>query len=260
MRPLRSPIASLSSLVFAAAAGIAGAQAAPQADFSWRLFEPAIDTGLRGLHAVSEQIVWATGADGTWVRSIDGGNTWQSGRIRGAENLGVRDVHAFDGVYAVALTIGSPGRVYRTNDGGYTWQLVYEDSRPEVFFNCMDFADDARGYAVGDAIDGRFLLIATSDGGRNWAPLSAPHRPEAMPGEAQFAASGTCLQAMGERLWVGTGGSVPGLSFRQRRASMEHQPDPTAAGSAVAGRLRTALLERSRRHRRRRRLYERGRR
>jgi photosystem II stability/assembly factor-like uncharacterized protein len=208
MRPFHRTLAALPSLAILVAGGLVAAQATGQAGFSWSLFGPATDVSLRGLHAVSEQIVWATGANGTWVRSIDGGNTWQSGRIRGAESLGVRDIHAFDGVYAVALTIGSPGRVYRTNDGGYTWQMVYEDPRDAVFFNCMDFADARRGYAVGDAIDGRFLLIATTDGGRNWAPLSAPHRPEAEEGEAQFAASGTCLQAAGQRLWIGTGGSV----------------------------------------------------
>ena len=174
----------------------------------WQLFDSPVDVSLRGLAAVSEQVAWASGSDGTWLRTVDGGASWQHGRIPGAEELGVRDIHAFDERRAVALTIASPGRIYRTLDGGATWERVFEDARPEVFFNCMDFADDQRGYAVGDPIDGRFLLIETVDGGASWEALSPSHRPEAAEGEAQFAASGTCLQAYDDSLWIGTGGSL----------------------------------------------------
>ncbi len=180
---------------------------AQQPHLEWALQESGTDASLRGLSAVSDRVAWATGSNGTWLRTIDGGASWQGGQIAGAEELGVRDIHAFDELHAVALTIGSPGRVYRTHDGGYSWQLVFEDDRPEVFFNCMDFADEKRGYAVGDPMGGRFLFIETRDGGKNWAPLSAPSRPEPGDGEAQFAASGTCLQARGENVWIGSGGS-----------------------------------------------------
>jgi photosystem II stability/assembly factor-like uncharacterized protein len=177
-------------------------------DHEWQLFDSPVEASLRGLSAVSKQVAWASGSDGTWLRTADGGVSWQHGRIPGAEDLGVRDIHAFDEQRAVALTIASPGRVYRTLDGGATWAKVFEDDRPAVFFNCMDFADNQRGYAVGDPIDGRFLLIETLDGGASWEALPPSRRPEVADGEAQFAASGTCLDAMGESLWIGTGGSV----------------------------------------------------
>lgn len=192
----------------AAMFSLAAESASGQGGLGWEVQDSGVVVGLRGLWAVSERVAWATGAEGTWLRTVDGGASWQHGRIPGAEALGVRDVHAFDDLHALVLTIASPGRIYRTVDGGANWEMVFEDARPEVFFNCMDFADDRRGYAVGDPIDGRFLLIETVDGGESWTELSALERPDPTRGEAQFAASGTCLQAKGENLWIGTGGSV----------------------------------------------------
>jgi photosystem II stability/assembly factor-like uncharacterized protein len=209
---------------------------AQQPSLEWQLQDSGVEVSLRGLSAVSERVAWASGSNGTWLRTIDGGASWHHGRIPGAEELGVRDIHAFDELDAVALTIVSPGRVYRTHDGGYTWEMVFEDARAEVFFNCMDFADDQRGYAVGDPIDGRFLLIETLDGGKHWAPLSAPSRPQPEDGEAQFAASGTCLQATGNNIWIGTGGNVARVSHSADRGrSWKVSRTPLQQGSPSQG-------------------------
>ncbi|NKB90351.1 MAG: oxidoreductase [Acidobacteria bacterium] len=234
--PSRPAALAVVAVTLAANLGLAAAGSPSQSAPRWEVFDPGVTESLRGLSAVSADVAWATGSNGRWLRTIDGGRTWQSGQILGAETLGVRDIEAFDGLYAVALTIGSPGRIYRTNDGGYSWDLVYEDDRPDVFFNCMDFADRDRGYAVGDPIDGRFLFIETTDGGKNWAPLSAPHRPEPEPGEAQFAASGTCLQATGNDVWIGTGGSVARVFHSDNRGRRWNAAaTPLQQGSAAKG-------------------------
>ncbi|MGH7565319.1 MAG: hypothetical protein ACREK2_00665, partial [Gemmatimonadota bacterium] len=49
-----------------------------------------------GLDAADERIAWAAGAGGTWVRTTDGGATWETGVVAGAESLQFRDVHAVD--------------------------------------------------------------------------------------------------------------------------------------------------------------------
>lgn len=221
---------------------VALAGAAPEARsttgqaLQWELQNSGVTVSLRGLSAVDHQVAWASGGAGTWLRTIDGGASWQHGQIPGAESLGVRDVHAFDRQRALALTIGSPGRVYRTDDGGSSWQLAYEDARPEVFFNCMDFADRERGYAVGDPIDGSFLFIETTDGGNSWAPLPTEYRPVPLEGEAQFAASGTCLQARGDNIWIGTGGSVARIfKSTNRGRAWTTAPTPLQQGSASTG-------------------------
>lgn len=227
---------TFASLLILPSLAIAAGAVARQPDLAWQLQDSGVDVSLRGMSAISERVAWASGSNGTWLRTIDGGSTWQHGRIAGAEELGVRDIHAFGELEAVALTIASPGRVYRTQDGGDSWQMVFEDARPEVFFNCMDFADAQRGYAVGDPINGRFLFIETLDGGKNWAPLSSPSRPEAREGEAQFAASGTCLQAEGDSVWIGTGGSVARVfRSRDRGRTWDTSRAPLQQGSASKG-------------------------
>lgn len=97
--------------------------------------------------------------------------------------------------------------IYRTDDGGTTWRPTYTNDTPGVFFNAMAFWAASHGIAVGDPIDGRFLLISTDDGGDSWKEIPWESRPEALEGEANFAASGTCLTARGtDMAWFGTGG------------------------------------------------------
>ena len=46
---------------------------------------------LRGVNAVSDQVCWASGSGGTWLRTVDAGKTWQKGvvpeRTRKAKNI-----------------------------------------------------------------------------------------------------------------------------------------------------------------------------
>ncbi|TPV94583.1 MAG: oxidoreductase [Myxococcales bacterium FL481] len=152
-------------------------------------------------------IVWASGTAGTYVRSQDGGRTWRVGVVAGAEALDFRDVHAFDADHALLMSAGSPARIYQTADGGATWQLHHHDDRPEIFLNCMAFWDHRHGVIVGDPIDGAFVVLRTEDGGTTWRSATAP--PQALEGEAGFAASGTCVcTGAPTHAWFGTGGAI----------------------------------------------------
>src|SRR6476619_3994798 len=82
---------------------------------------------LRGISAVSDKVAWASGAKGTILRTIDGGETWQKLEIVGAADLDFRDIQAFDQNTAFVLSIG-PGdqsRIYKTADGGKIWQRQF---------------------------------------------------------------------------------------------------------------------------------------
>jgi photosystem II stability/assembly factor-like uncharacterized protein len=59
---------------------------------------------------------------------------------------------------------------------------------------------------VSDSEDGKFPLIATSDG-MTWNPVAVKDMPAALPSEGAFAASGTCIATFGTHdVWFGTGG------------------------------------------------------
>jgi photosystem II stability/assembly factor-like uncharacterized protein len=167
-----------------------------------------VDVQLRGISAVSDKVAWASGAKGTVLRTLDGGATWQRLEIVGAEALDFRDIQAFDQNTAFVLSIG-PGeqsRIYKTADGGRIWQRQFTNSDPKAFYDCFAFWDSTHGIAVSDSVDGKFPLIATSDG-MNWNPVAVKKMPAALPNEGAFAASGTCIATFGKNdVWFGTGG------------------------------------------------------
>ena len=166
---------------------------------------------LRGLSVPSAKVIWASGTHGTYLRSIDGGGMWRDAQVPGAEDLDFRDVEAFDDKLAYLLSAG-PGeksRIYKTTDGGKSWELQFTNKDPKGFFDCMAFWDRDRGIAVGDPVDGKFELISTGDGGKNWRPISTDAVPPAREGEGAFAASGTCITVQGKNdVWFATGGPV----------------------------------------------------
>jgi photosystem II stability/assembly factor-like uncharacterized protein len=168
---------------------------------------------LIGTSIVDTAVVWVSGARGTWARTVDGGATWRTGVVPGADSLQFRDVHAVDAQNAFLLSIGNgaDSRIYRTADGGATWTLQFRNEEPRAFFDCFAFWDAQSGIAFSDSFDGRFLLLQTSDGGVTWSPIPPEVLPPAHEGEGAFAASGTCVVAAGDgSAWIGTGASANG--------------------------------------------------
>ncbi len=65
--------------------------------------------------------------------------------------------------------------------------------------------------AVGDPIDGKFVILRTSDG-ESWEQLPTDQIPAALPSEGAFAASGTCLAIYSyEHVYFVTGGPAARL-------------------------------------------------
>ncbi|HKB74965.1 MAG TPA: oxidoreductase [Myxococcales bacterium] len=190
-----------------------------------------VDANLRAVIAVSNDVAWASGSGGTWLRTVDGGVTWQSGAVADAEALDFRSLAAFDAHQAILLNAGGPARMFRTDDGAKSWRAVYRNDTAGIFFDALAFADRSRGYALGDPVAGRFVLIETSDGGESWHELPGP---EAKPGEGAFAASNSCLVVRGDDLWFATGGSVARVfhsADRGRSWSAADAPAPSGAPS-----------------------------
>ncbi len=204
---------------------------------SWCSLESGSSASLRGLSAVDDEVCWASGSGGTVLRTLDG-LTWERLNIPGADELDFRDVEAFDADTALVMSAGAPARAYRTNNGGQTWDLVYDNPDERAFFDAMAFWDEKRGLAFSDPIDGRLLVIATNDGGKSWRTLSADAFPPSPEGEAGFAASGTCLAVRGTKdAWVGLGGTAGARVFRTEDGGQtwEAVSTPVLAGEASRG-------------------------
>ena len=163
-------------------------------------------SALRGVSAVNDQVVWASGTKGTYLRTVDGGTHWTAAVVPGAESLDFRDVQGVDADTAYLLSIGkgATSRIYKTTDGGAHWTLSLQNADAEGFFDEMAFWNPRHGILVGDQVDGQMVVMTTEDGGATWQRVKMP---PALPGEGAFAASGTGITVLGDRdVWIGTGG------------------------------------------------------
>ena len=91
---------------------------------------------LRGIHNVGGGVAWASGTNGTVLRTEDGGYLWQTCTIPpGAEKLDFRGIQAFDENTAIVMSSGKGdlSRLYKTTDGCQTWKLLFTNPDKEGF-------------------------------------------------------------------------------------------------------------------------------
>ncbi len=172
----------------------------------WEMMDIDSQASLRGLHVLDQNHVWASGTGGTVINTVDGGKSWNVSVVEGAEELDFRDIHAIDDGTIVAMTSGTPARIYRSTNGGLSWKITYEDKDPRVFLDALSFWDDQHGIVMGDPIDNALFLLRTTDGGLTWQRIASAPRTEA--GEGGFAASGTNAITIGDKKYFVALGSA----------------------------------------------------
>lgn len=185
----------------------------------WQKMNVATSASFRGLSVVSDNVVWASGTEGTVIRTVDGGKNWLVMHVPGAEKLDFRGIKAFDEKTAVIISSGpaekGQAKIYRTTDSGKTWSEVYEDKRAGIFFDAVAFWDRKHGVVLSDPVEGKFTLFATEDSGATWRQLPSAELPSALPNEGAFAASNSCLTVQGtSNVWFATGGASVARVFR----------------------------------------------
>ena len=193
---------------------------------------------LIGISPVDSKVVWASGTGGTFVVTTDGGTHWHAGVVPGAEGLQFRDVQGISDKVAYLLSIGTgtDSRIYKTTDGGATWSLVFTNQNPDGFYDCFAFWNSKRAVVMGDSINGRFPILRTTDGA-TFQDIG-DNVPPALPGEAGFASSGTCITAQGgKRAWFTTGGATPArvIATTDGGDTWNAYPTPLVSGPPSGG-------------------------
>jgi len=203
----------------------------------WAMQTSGVTVRLRGVSAVNERVVWASGAESTVLRTSDGGTTWQKLNVT-SDALDFRDVDAVDAQTAYVLSIGNgpTSRIYKTTDAGKTWTLQFKNEDPKVFLDAMSFWDANNGIVFGDSVDKQFYILTTADGGRSWSRVPQSALPRALENEGAFAASGTNIAIFGKsHAWIGTGAAAKSrvLHTSDRGRTWQIADTPLAsAGSA----------------------------
>ncbi|HEV8217124.1 MAG TPA: hypothetical protein VGP95_14850 [Gemmatimonadaceae bacterium] len=216
-----------------ASARVVAAQWAPQ--------QSGTTAEFRGLSAVSGSVAWASGTRGRVAHTSDGGKTWTIDTVPGAASLDLRSIFATNGqrVWTMSAGLADSGQaqIFHTEDGT-NWSRQFTTSEKGVFLDALGFWDNDHGIALSDPADGKLFVLVTDDGGKHWSRVPADRLPAMLPGEAAFAASGTCLVVQGSsNVWIGTGGAATARVFRStdRGRSWRVADTPVHAGSAASG-------------------------
>lgn len=200
-------------------------------------------TSIRGLSVVNNRVIWASGSAGMVGRSIDGGKTWKWLTVKGFEKREFRDIEAFDAATAIIMAIAEPAQLLKTVDGGENWKVIYQNDRPGMFLDAMEFWNPQSGIVLGDPIGGRFFIARTFDEGRSWQEIDSIHSPVAANGEACFASSGTNIRKLDRDEACFISGGLQSRYFHRENS----YPIPFDTGSASTGANSIAIRNSSRR-------------
>src|SRR5580692_3067991 len=178
----------------------------------WQMQDAHTTADLRGIHNLGSGVAWASGSDGTILRTEDAGFVWQlCAKPPNAEHLDFRAIQAFDNNTAIIMSSGKGelSRLYKTTDGCQTWTLLFTNPDADGFFDALKFRNAQTGWLLGDPVDGRFVVVGTLDGGLHWT--RAQTNTLAAPDQAGvFAASNSSMIVPNVPSFV-TGG--PGGAF-----------------------------------------------
>jgi hypothetical protein len=183
------------------------AAATAQAQFD--LQDSHTTASLRGIHSLGNGIAWASGSNGTILKTEDGGKNWQTCTIPpGAEKLDFRGIQGFDAKTAIVMSSGTGdlSRLYKTTDGCKKWKLLFKNPDAEGFFDALMFR--GTGWLLGDPVNGSFVLFASKDGGRHWYRQQNTGLKVEGKSQAVFAASNSSLTQPHIYVEFGTGGTA----------------------------------------------------
>jgi photosystem II stability/assembly factor-like uncharacterized protein len=195
-----------------------------------------INTRIRALEVVSDEEVWFAGSGSMFGYTEDCGEHWTIDSINiERQTLEFRSIAVLDSAVFL-LNAGAPAYLLRSIDKGSSWNVVYEEHQPGIFYNSMKFWDDQDGIAVGDPLDSCLSIIITSDGGSSWRKLDCSKLPTTYEGEAGFAASNTCIALSGNNVWLATGGKKARVFHSSDRGNNWEVADtPMQQGGKMTG-------------------------
>jgi len=163
---------------------------------TWKRQRSGTERSLFSLFFIDAARGWAVGDKAVQLRTENGGESWQVSSVQPSlegigedVSLAVVDPILYDVFFVDERTgwmAGEFGKIYRSDDGGRTWQeqqnsLVGQGGVMSAFdmptFFAVRFANDREGAAVG--LEGKVAF--TRDGGRSWTFAAGAGRAGSLP-------------------------------------------------------------------------------
>lgn len=154
--------------------------------FGWQLLDSGTELDLFALDAVSSEVAWVVSDTDEVLRTVDGGATFTE---VWPDSLPAyfRDLEAVSADVAFVL-VGGGATVYRTTDGGLTWQGI--DPPGDLYPQCVAMMNSRRGFAVHPG-KSKFVVLLTNDGGQTWTQAPPEGMPERLVQEWPYNCSAT---------------------------------------------------------------------
>lgn len=180
----------------------------PAASTSIAAFEPPYTWSL--MSAVDADTVWFADRFGRVTRTADGGRTWKTSDVEGAQDLRnsyyIGSIHAADAqqAFVILLSFGGASRItLRTTDGGTTWKDAFsngEFSQLGSFLNGIHFFNPRTALAWGDTFESYRTteFYRTTNGGDTWTKVTL------LPPFDSENIDHNAFDAVGDTIWIGT--------------------------------------------------------
>ncbi|MBN8640969.1 MAG: T9SS type A sorting domain-containing protein [Flavobacteriales bacterium] len=206
--------------------------------------------GLDEIIALDANTVWAKAYDGSggglevqeFTMTTNGGTTWTPGVIDvGNPALGINNICPINSttawVSAVNPTDGTGSVVYKTSDGGASWEQQNSAgfTSGASFVNFVHFFDENVGFAAGDPANGEFEIWRSTDGGANWTLVPAANIPPFLSGEYGYNGGNVVV---GNVTWMPTNkGRILKSVDQGLTWTVSQAPLTDFGGTAQSGRL-----------------------
>lgn len=160
--------------------------------------------GISGMHIKNANTVWAYAYDGVagadiqeFTKTTDGGNTWTAGLVDlGDPSLNIQNIVGIDDntAWVMASREGDgTGGVFKTSDGGDTWEFQIGGTAADSWNNWVHFYDANNGVFGSDPVGGYFEVYTTTDGGDNWTRVPSTGFPALLASEYGYTGGVTSV-------------------------------------------------------------------
>ncbi len=135
---------------------------------TWVEQNSGVSSPLTSVSAAGTNTGWVCGFNGMVLRTTNGGNNWLYASGSGMPaSCQLTNIFAIDNLTAIASgNQGTTSRVFRTSNGGSSWTEVF--SQPDGYIETVWMKDAQNGFMQGDAVNKRWSLWKTTNGGVNW--------------------------------------------------------------------------------------------